>query len=921
MAIKPQETRRKPAEDGSGEDRRAGRKFSPVIGITVAYAGLATLWIFSSDHVLGLLAGTPERMVKWSVYKGMAFVLVTTGFLFFLLRRTYGALEASNRDLRDHERQLRRVGRLKAALSHINQAIVRLPVREELFRRVCEVLVEQGGFRMAWIGWHEPETGRLAPVATAGDTDGYVETLRIYVDERPEGSGPSGRAFREGRAYVCDDTLADPVTLPWRPELERRGLRSSVALPIREGGVIRGVLRAYSSEPQFFRREELALLEEASADIAFALDALMREAERRLAEARAAAERRFSDTMIDSMPGVLYFYDEAGRFLRWNRNFARVSGHANEEIARMRPLDFIAPEDRVRVRDRIDEVFERGESAVEACFYTKEARSIPYFFTGRRVEFEGRRCLVGVGIDITERRRAEEALRGSEERFRATFEQAAVGIAHVSPEGRFRWVNDQLCEITGYPREQLVEMTFSELTAPEDRAESEAAHRAMLAGERDNATSEKRYRRKDGGIVWVSVVLKLLRDAAGRPDYFVVVAADIGERKRFEQQFLRAQRLESIGTLAGGIAHDLNNLLAPIMMGVEMLRLRGLRTEDVAVVDTVERSARRAASLVRQVLSFARGVEGARARLDMREVLRETEAFVTGSFPRNIVWRAEVAPDLWPVVGDATQLNQVLLNLCVNARDAMPGGGRLSLRAFNVVLDGSRADARRGETTGRHVALEVVDEGCGISAELRERIFEPFFTTKAPGKGTGLGLSTVLGIVRGHGGRVELDSAPGKGSVFRIFLPAIQEKAEAGGTKAAPERPRAGAGELILVVDDESSLLEVTRQMLVAFGYRVATASEGAEAVALFTRRHSEIAAVVADLRLPGMEGTELVAALRGIDPAVPVIGVGGQSDPAPGGENMPGVILPKPFAADTLLSALGRVLEARTVARTETKK
>ncbi len=915
MAITDDKARR--GEDGVGGRADADARGhpwwrSPVLVISLGYALLSTLWIYGSDHALALLAGTREGLIAWGVYKGLGFVGVTAGFLFLLLRKTYGALEASNRSLRGHERELRRLGRLKAALSHINQAIVRLPVREELFQRVCEVLVEHGGFRMAWIGWQETGSTCLAPVATAGDTDGYVKTLRIPTDDSPAGRGPSGRAFREGRPYVCSDLLSDPATLPWREAMALRGLRSSVALPIREGGRIRGVLSAYSSEPGFFRDSELALLAEAAEDIAFALDALGRDDERRRAEALAAAERRFSATMIDSMPGVLYFYDETGAFLRWNRNFELVSGRSGEEIARMHPLDFIAEEDRDRVRVRIGEVFSRGESLVEAAFLTKDGRRIPYFFTGRRVEFDGRRCLVGSGIDITERRHAEEALRESEERFRETFEKAAVGIAHVSPDGRFRWVNDQLCAIAGHTREQLAERTFAELTVPEDRAESEAAHRAMLAGERDEFAAEKRYRRADGEIVWVSVAVKLLRDAAGLPHYFVVVVSDIGERKRLEQQFLRAQRLESIGTLAGGIAHDLNNLLAPIMMGVEMLRLGGTRTGEASVLDNMELSARRAAGLVRQVLSFARGVEGARARLDLRDVARETEAFVTGTFPRNIAWRADIAPDLWPVIGDATQLNQVLLNLCVNARDAMPRGGALSLRAFNAVLDGSRTNARRGETSGRHVVIEVADEGCGMGPELRDRIFEPFFTTKAPGKGTGLGLSTVLGIVRGHGGRVEVDSAPGHGTTFRVFLPAIPEKPGEGAARPAAERPRGGAGELVLVVDDESSILEVTRQMLVAFGYRVLVASDGAEAVAIFARRREEVAAVVADLRMPAMEGAELIASLRGIDPAVPVIGVGGGAESSSDAKEATGIVLARPFAADTLLLALGRALAAR---------
>ena len=231
---------------------------------------------------------------------------------------------------------------------------------------------------------------------------------------------------------------------------------------------------------------------------------------------------------------------------------------------------------------------------------------------------------------------------------------------------------------------------------------------------------------------------------------------------------------------------------------------------------------------------------------------------------------------------------------------------------FNVTPTGDHPGVRHGESAGRHTVIEVMDEGCGMDADLRDRIFEPFFTTKAPGKGTGLGLSTVLGIVRGHGGRVEVDSDPGRGSTFRMFLPAMPEGACEGAALVTTERPRAGEGELVLVIDGESTMLEVARQMLVIFGYRAELVSNGAEAVAIFARRREEFSVVIADLSLPAMGGRELIDSLREIDPAVPVIGVAGKSESAFDGEGAPGVILPKPFAADTLLLVLGRALETR---------
>ena len=514
--------------------------------------------------------------------------------------------------------------------------------------------------------------------------------------------------------------------------------------------------------------------------------------------------------------------------------------------------------------------------------------------------------------DIARRKRVEEQLRESEEQLRATFEQAAVGIAHVAPDGRYLRVNDKLCEITGYPREELTAMTFQQLTLPEDRAEGENARLAMLAGERSNFTSEKRYRRKQGDIIWTNVVTTLLRDAAGTPKYFIAVTADITERKMLEEQFLRAQRLESIGTLAGGIAHDLNNLLTPVLMGTGLLKLGPMSENNVRVLDTIERSARRGTELLKQVLSFARGVAGERVAVHPGLVIREIEGMMRNTFPKNIVFEAEIAKDVWAVSGDPTQLNQVLLNLCVNARDAMPDGGKLAIVARNAEVDAQFAALNRGATPGRHVILEVADTGCGIAREHINRIFDPFFTTKESGKGTGLGLSTTLGIVRSHGGFLNVQSEPGQGSTFSVYLPALQEAAPAA-APAAPVRdlPR-GNGELVLVVDDEANVLGITRDTLEAFGYRVLTAADGAQAVALYAAQRPEVALVVTDMMMPVMDGSALAAALRRIDPGVRIIGISGLSthaDAARGASGGMERFLAKPFTAEDLLRYVAKVL------------
>jgi nitrogen-specific signal transduction histidine kinase/CheY-like chemotaxis protein len=405
----------------------------------------------------------------------------------------------------------------------------------------------------------------------------------------------------------------------------------------------------------------------------------------------------------------------------------------------------------------------------------------------------------------------------------------------------------------------------------------------------------------------------LLRDEAGQPKSVLCLNTDITERKSIEAHFLRAQRMESIGTLAGGIAHDLNNLLAPILMGVDLLRHLGAATGPCEeVVASIERSAKRGSNLVKQVLSFARGAEGSRVAVHLNDVIGELASIIFNTFPKNITFETKVAGDLWLITGDPTQLNQVLLNICLNARDAMPQGGQLSVVAQNAVIDASQAPTQPAAALGRYVSIEVSDTGCGIPPENLEKIFDPFFTTKELGKGTGLGLATTLGIVRSHGGFVNVHSELGKGSTFRIHLPAQFDAALVGGQGPEEKEWSRGNGEWILLVDDEASILTVTQQMLEAFGYRVLTAEHGAQAVALFAVNRENIAVVITDMMMPVMDGLATIAALRQMEPRVRIIAASGlNSNTGIVKAGQAGVkhFLAKPYTTGKMLVTLRNVL------------
>jgi CheY-like chemotaxis protein len=372
--------------------------------------------------------------------------------------------------------------------------------------------------------------------------------------------------------------------------------------------------------------------------------------------------------------------------------------------------------------------------------------------------------------------------------------------------------------------------------------------------------------------------------------------------------------MESIGTLASGVAHDLNNILAPIMMSATMLRFELTAQQREETISTVETSAQRGAEIVRQVLAFGRGLDGERCPLQVAAVVCEIVKIMRETFPKDIVVANSLPLDLWQVLGNATQLHQVLLNLCVNARDAMPEGGEISFRASNFELDQSYASMLPGSTAGPNVLLEVRDNGIGISPEILERIFDPFFTTKAVGKGTGLGLSTVMGIVQSHGAHINVASEPGEGTTFRIYLPALRESKPPSGLTHFPTASPRGHGQCVLVVDDEEEVRRSTQVALENHGYQVLVAIDGVDALVVYARNAEKIGCVLTDLIMPQMSGLSLVQVLRRMAPLLPILvstGLGKKTQLAELKRMQIETVLIKPYGTETLLQSIADALAA----------
>ena len=592
-----------------------------------------------------------------------------------------------------------------------------------------------------------------------------------------------------------------------------------------------------------------------------------------------------------------------------NEAFERITGYSAAEALGRNPRFLQGKNTDPQVKKEIHEALARQEPIRRQVInYRKDGSEywldidiVPIFDTkGKLTHF------AAIERDITQEKKADEQIAEQA----AYLDKAQDAIIVRDLEGQILFWNKGAERLYGWTGEEAASRNVTDMLNADTKKFVEITRLTMShgewAGEVQHLTREKRE-------ITVEVRCTLIRDQAGHPKAILSINTDITERKKIEAQFMRAQRMESIGTLAGGIAHDLNNILAPIMMSIGILKTTTNDPQATKILDTIEVSAKRGADIVRQVLSFARGMEGHRTEVQPEHLFKDLETIIKDTFPKDVNLQFTVPKGTWPIFGDPTQVQQVLLNLSVNARDAMPNGGRLTVGVENTLVDEQFVAINPQAKPGRYVVISVSDSGTGIPPEILDKIFEPFFTTKALYKGTGLGLSTVMAIVKSHEGIVNVYSERGRGTTFRVYLPAMETTTEGSKERAEQVSLPRGNGEMVLVVDDEASVLTITSQTLQAFGYRILTATDGADAVAVYAENKNEIAVVLTDMAMPIMDGPATIHAMMRVNPAVKIIATSGLNENSRVAKaSGAGVqhFLMKPYTTETLLKTLRAILD-----------
>lgn len=838
------------------------------------------------------------------------------------------------------KQELTALNRSLEMLRACNRVLIHATDEKQLLTDVCRVATEVGGYKMAWVGYADGgKDKRIIPAAHYGKESGYLAEISLsYSEDHITGNGPGGRAIRSGKAVICED-IRQESEFYWKSSAIERGLLNVACLPLKNSGGCFGFLALMSAKVSEIRKDELKLLTELADNLAFGISSIrnkQREETLRDAIFKVASSvtdsvgNRFYETLALDMTETLgASAGVVGKIARGDETVNSLSyvldGKVMENFTYSlagTPCEQVESGDVCIFGDRIQELFPEDHILVELGAESYAGIAL--------LDNENRRCgiisvifkkpikdpsLVISILKIFGERAAAEMEREHAENLlvkqASLLDKARDAILTFNLDHRITYLNSSAEELYGYNFFEAPGKSIRDLLHEDTIAYDTAYSHTLEHGE---WLGELRQVDNNRNPVIVESRWNLVPATAEEPASILSINTDVTRHKNLEQAFFRAQRLESIGTLAGGVAHDLNNVLTPISMSIELLRgsISDERGRDL--LDTIAQSSKRGAEMVGQILSFARGLESQQKSISGTELFDSVHGIIRDTFPKSISIKFHLSPELWPIIGDSTQLHQVLLNLCLNARDAMPEGGSLCLSTMNERVESLDIANSLRIKTGAFVRIDVEDTGHGIPSEIQGKIYEPFFTTKEAGKGSGLGLSTSLNIIKNHGGSIHSYSEPGRGTGFRIYLPAIagfnNDHLQVQHANKLPSS--SGNGETVLIVDDEAEIVAVIAMNLEKHGYIPICATSGLEGAKIYREKSDEIDVVITDMMMPKLDGASLIQQITNTNPDTAIIaasGIRAQEEIARSAGCPEGNFLMKPFSTEDILNILQRAL------------
>ncbi|MFZ0734601.1 MAG: PAS domain S-box protein [Candidatus Sulfotelmatobacter sp.] len=841
---------------------------------------------------------------------------------------------------RDHEinKELRRLNRALRALSACNQALAQAGGEPVLLSDICDIIVRMGAYRFTWIGYAQnDEKKTVLPVAYAGHEDGYLEQIDVrWADDDAAGRGPAGTAIRENRICVVLNTARDPLFAPWRDTAVERRYAAVIAMPLRAADRAFGVLMIYSDQVGSFERSEVELLTEMANNLAFGITAIRTQEERKRATvALREAEAKYRQ-LVEEVPAISYVAEAGaqGRFLYLSPQVQKILGYRPEDCMSDPRFwwNHLNPQDHPVAQ--LEDTWEEGRPfRAEYRMRRQDGREIWIRDEAviYRDEKSNQRLIRGLMLDITEQKLANDALRESEERYRAFVEQSSEGIFRMEYDppvpcslpvaeqirlgherGYVAECNDAMAKIFGLSAaEELIGKPLTEFLVLQHPATKQFMERFIRSGYRITDQESQELDVHGQKKIFRNTMIGIIADDCWVRTWGI--SRDVTDRMHLEEQLRNAQQLEAIGRLAGGVAHDFNNILSIIMGHGELLLAAGVDERTKNGLDQMRRAALRAASLTQQLLAFSRKQVLQPRVLDLNEAVTDVQKMLARVIGEDVELVACLQPSLMSVKVDPGQVEQVLMNLAINARDAMPQGGKLAMETANVAI-GTEEARDLDLLPGRYVMLKVSDTGQGMDSSTIPHIFEPFFTTKPVGKGTGLGLATVYGIVKQSGGSIQVESELGRGSTFRVYLPPVAESGPRKEEDRNPKKETRGGTETILIAEDEPDLRELTRIFLEVYGYKVLTAASAELAIQTAENFPDPIHLLLTDVIMPGMSGSQLAERIQTRRPETRIVYMTGYTDDMVVQHKVlePGVrLLQKPFSKSELALKVRATLDA----------